>query len=330
MNWEARYLPPDPVLWQGRADLPADACFHHHMRLLNLLSQQPEKTAPLTFALLGFKCDEGIARDLGRVGASEGPTAIRQQLAHLPLQNPAIHCYDVGNIICTDHDLEASQHALGEVVALLLQQQLCPILIGGGHEIAWGHYQGIAKSYPEKRLGLINIDAHFDMHPLYPNQNGSATTTFYQIAEAQKVAKRHFDYNCIGIQHVANIRPTFDLAKKYHTKILLADDLHRGLQEKSFDFVDRVIDENELIYLSLSLDVFAPAFAPGVSAIQPLGLYPWHVIPLLRQVAASAKVISYDIAEHVPRYDIDHRTAKLAATLIYEIIHHHNESAKNW
>ena len=79
------------------------------------------------------------------------------------------------------------------------------------------------------------------------------------------------------------------------------------------------------MYLSLSLDVFSPAFAPGVSSIQPLGLNPWHVIPLLRQAAASGKVVSYDIVEHAPRYDIDHRTAKLAATLIYEIIHHHHE-----
>ena len=111
--------------------------------------------------------------------------------------------------------------------------------------------------------------------------------------------------------------------------MILADELHQGLQEKCVDFVDRVIDENDLIYISLSLDVFSPAFAPGVSTIQPLGLTPWHIIPLIRQLAASGKVISYDIVEHVPRYDIDHRTAKLAASLIYEIIHHHLDLPKS-
>lgn len=330
MTWEARYLPPDPTVWQGRSDIPSDSCFYQHMRLLNLFSQKPEKTAPATFAIVGFKCDEGIQRDLGRTGAFEGPTAIRQRLAKLPIQKSNIHCYDVGNIICTDHDLEASQLALAEVVAMLLRENIRPILIGGGHEMAWGHYQGIAKAYPpQKRLGIINFDAHFDMHPLHPNMHGSATTTFYQIAEAHYSRKRHFDYNCIGIQHAGNIRQSFDIAKKYHAKLILADELHQGLQEKCFDFVDRVIDENDIIYMSLSLDVFSPAFAPGVGTIQPLGLNPWHVIPLLRQVAASSKMISYDIAEHVPRYDIDHRTAKLAAILIYEIIHHHIEPQKN-
>lgn len=326
MSFEARYIPPDPIPWQGRTDLPADACFFQHVRLINLLTDKVEKTAPITFAIIGFKCDEGVQRDLGRIGASEGPTAIRQRLGKLPIQKPMIHVYDVGNVICTDHDLEASQQALADIVALLLNKQIRPIVIGGGHEIAWGHYQGIAKVYsPQHHLGIINFDAHFDMQPLQPSNRGSATTTFYQIAEAHLADKRRFDYNCIGIQHAANIRQSFDIAKRYNTKMILADDFHLGLQEKCFDFVDRVVDENDIIYLSLSLDVFSSPFAPGVSTTQPLGLDPWHIIPLIRQAAASATVISYDIAEHVPRYDIDHRTAKLAATLIYEIIHHHNE-----
>ena len=111
--------------------------------------------------------------------------------------------------------------------------------------------------------------------------------------------------------------------KQFNTKIILADELHQGQLEKCVDFIDRIIDQNEMIYLSLCLDVFSAAYAPGVSAMQPLGLTPWHVIPLIRQLAASGKVISYDIAELSPRYDIDQRTAKLAANLIYEITHHH-------
>jgi len=326
MNWAARYRPPDPIVWQGRDDMPTDSCFYQHMRLLDLLTQQPEKTADVTFAIIGFVCDEGIRRDLGRTGAAEGPAAIRQRLSKLPIQKPNIHCYDVGNIVCTDYDLEASQHALAEVIAILLEKKIRPIVIGGGHEVAWGHYQGIAKVTPaNKRLGIISFDAHFDLHPLHPSNRGSACTAFHQIAQAHRHDKRHFDYNCIGIQHTGNIRESFDIARQFNVKHILADELHQGLQEKCFDFIDRIIDENDLIYMSMSLDVISSAFAPGVGIIQPLGLTPWHIIPLIRQIASSAKVISYDIAEHIPRYDIDHRTAKLAAILIYEIIHHHHE-----
>ncbi|OGT60897.1 MAG: formimidoylglutamase [Gammaproteobacteria bacterium RIFCSPHIGHO2_12_FULL_43_28] len=326
MSWESRYLPGDPLLWQRSSEPPSDTCFSHHMVPIDLMKQVPEKTTQTAFAFVGFKCDEGVQRDLGRTGAKEGPAAIRQRLARLPLQKTNIKLYDAGNVVCADHDLEASQASLAEVIKLLLDKNIHPLVLGGGHEMAFGHYQGIAKAYsPQKRLGIINFDAHFDLNRLHPSNRGSATTAFYQIAIAHEAEGRHFDYNCIGIQHVGNLRPAFDIAKEYNVKAILADDMHEGLREKCSDFADRVIDENDYIFISLSLDVFAPAFAPGVSSIQPLGLYPWHLIPLLRQLAISGKVVSYEIAEHVPRYDIDHRTAKLAATLLYEIIHHHED-----
>ena len=118
--------------------------------------------------------------------------------------------------------------------------------------------------------------------------------------------------------------------KNINAQMILADEMHHGQHEKCVDFIDRVIDQNEMVYVSICMDVFAAALAPGVSAIQPLGLLPWHVIPLIRQLASSGKVISYDIAELSPRYDFDHRTAKLAANLIYEIVHHDSEQPRPW
>src|SRR3990167_7663857 len=235
MNWESLYLPPDPLLWQGHLDAPPQSYFYQHIHLMDLLSQTPQKTAPITFAILGFKCDEGAKRDLGRPGAIEGPAAIRKRLARLPVQKPDIHCYDVGNIVCTNHDLEKSQQALAEVIATLLAQNIKVIILGGGHELAFGHYQGIKTIYPpEKKIGIINFDAHFGLHPLAPSYRGSAKTTFYQIAKMHQVEKRHLDYNCIGIQHAGNIHQLFELAKEFKTQFILADDLHQGLQEKCF------------------------------------------------------------------------------------------------
>lgn len=324
MSWNSRYLPPDQTSWQGRAGLPPASCFFQVIETANLLDHDQLHTHQQTFALIGFRCDEGIRRNAGRIGAAEGSAAIRQALAKLPVQRHNFSCIDVGNITCSDGDLESAQKALADVISLLLEQKTIPIVMGGGHELAWGHYQGIAQRYPRVNLGIINMDAHLDMRPLLPNNLGSSGTPFLQIAKAHEQEKRRLDYNCVGIQHAGNIRLLLETAKQYDTKIMWADDLHQGQFEKCVDFIDRIIDENEIIYLSLCLDVFAHAFAPGVSAVQPLGLYPWHIIPLIRQLAASGKVCSYDIAELSPRYDIDQCTAKLAANLIYEIIHHHD------
>ncbi len=330
MSWHTLYLPPDKTQWQGRLDLPPASSFFQIMQMMDLHDSPNIQVNEQTFALIGFRSDEGIRRNFGRIGAAEGPKAIRHALARLPVQKQNFTCFDAGDIICRDGDLEEAQHAFGEVIALLLKQHITPIALGGGHEIAWGHYQGINQVYPSERLGIINFDAHFDMRPLLPKQKGSSGTPFLQIAEAHRLANRRFDYNCVGIQHAGNIRQLLDTAKSYNTNVIWADELHRGQSEKCVDFVDRVVDENEMVYTSICLDVFAAAFAPGVSAIQPLGLLPWHITPLIRQLAASGRVMSYDIAELSPRYDIDQCTAKLAANLIYEIIHHHIYRPRFW
>jgi len=330
MTWQTHYLAPDPTQWKGRADTPPGSCFFQTVELLNLLETHPAQAMRSTFALIGFKCDEGIRRNHGRPGAAEGPAAIRQALARLPMQKETAICFDVGNIICSDGDLESSQQALGEVVSLLLQQGINTIVLGGGHELAWGHFQGIAHTFIQQDVGIINFDAHFDMRPTLANGEGTSGSPFLQIAEAHKALNRRLDYNCIGTQHAGNVRQTHETAKQFNAKIIWADELHQGQLEKTVDFIDRIIDQNEIIYLSICLDVFSSAFAPGVSATQALGLFPWHVIPLIRQIAASGKVICFDVAELSPRYDFDHHTAKLAANLVYEFIHHYNEQPRPW
>lgn len=323
MSFEKHYEAPQKTLWKGRLDSPPASFFFQIIKLIDLTKQLPASSQTSRFALLGFSCDEGIRRNFGRTGAADGPKVLREALAKLPLHQHDRELYDAGNIFCKDYDLESAQQALGHAVHLLLSQGFTPILIGGGHEIAWGHYQGIARQYPQQHLGIVNIDTHFDMRPVLEQQKGSSGTPFLQIATEHEKAKKRLDYNCIGIQEYGNSYQLFKTAEYYKAKILTANDIYANPAEFSREFVSRIIHDNEYIYLSLCLDVFSAAYAPGVSAPQAFGLTPWQIVPLVRQLAASGKVISYDIAELSPQYDLDSRTAKLTANFIYEIIHHH-------
>lgn len=317
------YEPPSSDHWQGRLDSPNASCFFQLIKTINLNTDFPVISEKPAFGLIGFCCDEGIRRNLGRTGAAEGPNAIRLALAKLPIHRRHVNLFDCGNITCIDNDLESAQTALGEAVAKLLKQGLTPIVLGGGHELAWGHYQGIAAHYPKELLGIVNFDAHFDMRPLTADNKGTSGTPFLQIATAQQAAKRRFDYNCIGIQHTGNIQSLFTTAREHEVQLVYADDIQAGDTQKVLNLVNHVIYYNQIIYLSLCLDVFAQAYAPGVSAPQALGVTPWQIIPYIRKLASSSKVISYDLAELSPPFDIDSRTTKLAANLIYEIVHHH-------
>ena len=322
MSIDAHYEAPQLKLWQGRRDTPPGSSLFQYIKTLDLTKPLPDTHSAITFALLGYSCDEGIRRNLGRTGAAEGPDALRGMLAKLPLHRKDIAIFDAGNILCRDHDLESTQSALAEAVNILLQNNVTPIVIGGGHDMAWGHYQGIAKKLPSENLGIINFDAHFDMRPTLEGGRGTSGSPFLQIASAHEASKRELDYNCIGIQASGNTSHLYATAKRYHTHVMSAEEAHMQ-PAAATTFVQRVIDDNQHIYLSLCLDVFSAAYAPGVSAPQAFGLAPWDIIPLVRAAATSGKVISYDIAELSPQYDNDSRTIKLTANFVHEIIHHH-------
>ncbi|EKN66076.1 formimidoylglutamase [Schinkia azotoformans LMG 9581] len=51
-------------------------------------------------------------------------------------------------------------------ISHLLNKNIFPIILGGGHETFFGHYLGVRHHIgSEARLGIINMDAHFDMRP---------------------------------------------------------------------------------------------------------------------------------------------------------------------
>jgi len=315
------YISPTKEFWTGRTDAHHNSAFYQIVKLLNLKNKISLPMDKTHFALLGFQCDAGVRRNCGRVGAFQGPIALRQALSKFPVHHKELSIYDAGDIICKGNHLEQAQEALSEAVFTLLSNGITPIVIGGGHEVAWGHYQGIRQYIKNKDLGILNFDAHLDMRELLSNGLGSSGTPFLQIALDAKAQNHNFDYHCIGVQKTGNSKQLFQTASEYNVRITFADDVHQNSLELCHEHLNNLTKNNDLLYLTLCLDVFASGFAPGVSAVQPLGLYPWHTIPLIKKIIKTKKVISYDIAELCPKYDINQCTAKLAASFIYEIVH---------
>jgi len=277
----------------------------------------------LGFGILGFCSDEGVRRNKGRVGAFNGPNSIRKELRNRPCTfSEKVKIYDFGNIICNDGNLEKSQAELAKAVNQILSLNLFPILLGGGHEIAFGHYSGIKnfleKSNSKKTLGIINFDAHFDIRP-YPN-GGSSGTMFRQIADQCKLEKTAFSYMCIGVQKSGNTVDLFKTAKKLGVSYMLEKDLADADIWSIFEKIDGFIKNKDHLYVTICSDVFSSAFAPGVSAAQPFGLNPEKVLKVLKYILKSNKMISFDIAEVSPRFDFDNTTANLASIIIYSIV----------
>ncbi|MFD0796313.1 formimidoylglutamase [Maribacter chungangensis] len=273
------------------------------------------------FGLLAYACDEGVKRNQGRVGAQEAPQAIRKQLGKLPNSLEAeTRVLDVGTVTCINGELEESQNVLGEKVRLLLEAGIFPIILGGGHDIAYGTYHGIRKHFSSsKSIGIINFDAHFDLRS---NTNGNTSgTPFYQIAKDCEKLDDTFQYLCLGVREDANDRVLFQTAKELEVKYILRDTFRIEFHNEINAWINAFIANVDVVYVTIDLDGFSSAYAPGVSAPSPMGFTPDVVLESLKTIINSGKLCALDIAELNPVYDIDDQTARLAASLLHTLMH---------
>ncbi|MBE8715446.1 formimidoylglutamase [Sphingobacterium hungaricum] len=311
---EIYYEKPSVKIWKGRIDGEGEDFLRWHQQIELLdLRDFPEKLDD-AYVILGFKSDEGVRRNLGRPGAIEGPDALREILANLPVHHTK-KIVDAGNVVCLNKNLEEAQEYLSIAVAKIRSAGAFPIVIGGGHEVTYGHYKGL-KRLSDKTLGVINFDAHFDLRATV-NDAATSGTGFYQIAA--DVGRADFHYLALGIQEISNTKALFNQAKALGVEYILQSDLTSEYLLSNQIKLEHFLEKVDEVYLTIDLDAFVAAFAPGVSALAFQGIIPDYAFyKLLKFIYEHPKLVSMDIAELNPGYDIDHRTAKLAADLIFK------------
>lgn len=308
-----------PDIWTGRSvsEELGPQYWYQIVQLLDIedFNQWTFDPGKKNMVLLGYACDEGVRKNQGRVGAIAGPEAIRKQLAKQALHFQNESLWDAGDIVCLNQNLEQAQALLTKNIKSLLKRKAFPIVLGGGHDVAYGHGKGIlADLKPGQRLGIINFDAHFDLRPLENGPNSG--TPFYQLLTEANATQQEVDYLVLGLQTPANTAQLFSIAKSFSVDYIPIEDCQWHQVEILLKRLHTFLAKVDLVYLTIDLDGFSAAFAPGVSAASPIGLEPSLVMRLLKPILDSKKMVSMDIVELNPSFDLDQRTAKLAARLI--------------
>jgi formiminoglutamase len=303
--------------WSGRTDSEEDA------KLASRLHQiiKPFNRNKEGVVVIGFCSDEGVLRNKGRIGASKAPDLLRQALSNLPWRQDR-PVFDAGNVSCFDGDLESAQEDLALRVRNCLSDQNIAFVLGGGHEVAYGSWKGLIKYFESEvkipRIGIINFDAHFDLRL---DKNGcSSGTPFYQIAKQCEKKGYEFKYCCLGVSEIGNTQALFQRADSLGVCYRKDSDMCitelRGITYQLQNF----IDDCDVLYLTIDLDVLPASEAPGVSAPASRGVGLEVLEPLIETIKSSGKLKLADIAEYNPVFDIDNRTARVAARLFYNIV----------
>ncbi|MEL6612185.1 MAG: formimidoylglutamase [Bacteroidota bacterium] len=293
------------------ADIPVPKTLPDDPRLGHWLARHGN-VGDARVVLIGFPSDEGVRRNGGRLGAAAGPAAIRRALyamtpdasnydAFVALLG---HTADLGDVRVTG-DVEADQQRLGDVLAPILADGILPIVLGGGHETTYGHVLGYvgAGLTPE----ILNWDAHADVRP-YP-QGAHSGSPFRQAIEAGQCTR----YRVAGLQphRTAHAHATF---VREHGDLVWQHELDASR------VMGIAADARAPTLATFDLDAVDAAHAPGVSAPNAGGLSAALWLHAAYETARSPHVTSFDVVEFNPTYDVDGRTARLAALTVWTFL----------
>lgn len=300
------------MIWQGRLD--GEELLHH--RIFQRVKEENNYDTISTndFVLHGFAVDEGVRRNKGRQGAKDAPDVIRKNMSNFPVIRPDFSLLDFGNITCEDGNLENTQNELAKNVSKVLLKGGKSLVLGGGHEVTFGHYRGVKTAFQEQKIGIINFDAHFDNRQPEDGIGANSGTGFWQIAQEGEINSLH-----IGIQRNSNTLKLFDTAHQFGMKYILADELFFENLPSIYERVNELAESVDFLYVTICMDVFNAAIAPGVSASAYNGIFGDSAfMHLYRHILKNEKLIALDIAEVNPSFDIQDHTARLAASLANE------------
>ena len=297
--------------WTGRTD-PEDG--PNALRLHHLETDGAKR------GLIGFACDAGVARNKGRVGAKEAPQAIRSVMANLAAPIEAHRFTDFGTVTVDDDALENGQAMLADLIAGSFDPAERLVVLGGGHETAFGSYSGLRQARPQSRIGIINLDAHLDLRAM-GSAGASSGTPFFQI---RNLDPERFDYLCLGLAQEANTHALGHRASDWGVRTVYDRDMERDLSTAKTE-IDGIFARNDLIYLTIDIDVLPHFAAPGVSAPAARGVSLSKIEAVVDHILDHAaespsKLPLADIVEVCPRLDQDNATARVAAYLARKLL----------
>ena len=223
-------------------------------------------------------------------------------------------------------------------VKVNLQKEYFPIVLSGDHSSALGTISGVKAAYPNKRVGVVWIDAHGDLHSPYTSPSGN----LHGMPLAAAIADDNLDHQINDLDRdtieywemMKNIG-TFDQKvlpedivffgvrdteepedkqiEKYSIKNYMVDEVrYRGLNTCVKEALEK-LSNCDVIYISFDVDSMdCDMISYGTGTPVPKGFDQYEVIEIINGLLASKKVVCLEFVEVNPL--LDYKGNKMAET----------------
>lgn len=208
------------------------------------------------------------------------------------------------------------------------EEQFFPIVLAGDHSTSAGTIAGIKSAFPDKRLGVIWIDAHADIHSPFTTPSGNMhgmplamalneDNLTYKKNEVEedtllywgKIKNigikgpklKHKDLVYIGIR---DFEPEEEyLITKHQIKTFKTEDLRTMGIEKVTKETLNALSSCDLIYISFDVDSIDPAISEGTGTPVENGFTVEEALQLTTLLARDPRVCCWEMVEVNPTLD---------------------------
>jgi agmatinase len=269
-------------------------------------------------AILGIPTDEGATQ---HPGARYGPRAIREASTQFPFFKRGRGYYDplrgrpmlaeitlrdAGDVDIVPTLREENGNRILAAVSGLRDRGILPVCLGGDHSVT----PAILTAYLDTPLHLVQLDAHLDFAD---HIAGAADTHASPMRRARELPNLR-SVTQVGIRSIVSSPADFAAARNAGNRIVSAEQVLQAPDAAWWT------DLGGPTYLTIDVDVFDPAVAPGTGFAEPGGLSFPLVSRLVRTLARQAQIVGVDLVEVNPYLDSSRRTAVVAARLILEVL----------
>ncbi|MEO0311262.1 MAG: hypothetical protein RIQ89_919 [Bacteroidota bacterium] len=220
-----------------------------------------------------------------------------------------------------------------------------PIILAGDHSSAGGTISGLKMAYPKKKLGVIWIDAHADLHSPWtsPSGNTHGMPLAAVLAEdnvTNKINKPDTDTVRLWnkLKGIGNITPKINwedivfislrdvepeetyLLKKNNVKIFTTAEVKRNGVEKIARDTLAHLSKCQHIYISFDVDSMDSSISKGTGTPVRNGITEKEAGSLLVRLIQNEKIVCFEIAEVNPTLDKENLMAENTFEILQRVV----------
>lgn len=232
------------------------------------------------------------------------------------------------------------------LVAATLDRGLFPIVIAGDHSTAASTIAGIRRAHPDRRLGVVWIDAHADIHSPFTTPSGNmhgmplaiaaahdnhaeainrpdgpTRQLWTQLQQLNGTGRASISLEDLIYVAVRDTEPAEDATlERFSIPVVSTDEVRQLGPERA---ARRCLDHLEgvdLIYVSFDVDSLDSTICKGTGTPVPGGLWAEEARQLTRVLLADPRVCCWEICEINPHLDSLNTLAELSLGLYQEVL----------